>query len=208
MMLTLSTSRKLVLGNVRERVHGPDPGVGHCDVESAEGLHALGHQPVQRGLLADVARVRDDPPTQRLDFLDRDLEVSCGADGIGNPAVRRAVEGEDVRPFLREADGVCSPLTSGRSGDQSDLSFHASHVHSSSKVFRLRPAGLARPRVVQRIQIEASPAWPDQLEKNIDSGRLGPDMCGIPHQNRCIDRLRAPRPSDGTAREFRTICVV
>jgi hypothetical protein len=113
-------------------MHSPDAGVGHCDIESAEGLHTLGNQAVQRGLLANVAFACDDSPAQRLDFLDRDLEVSCRANGIGNAPIRGAVEGKDVCTFLCEADRVCPSLTSSRSGDQSDLSFHASHVQSSS----------------------------------------------------------------------------
>jgi hypothetical protein len=76
--------------------------------------------------------VCDDSPAQRFDFLDRDLEVSCRANGIGNPSIRRAVEGEDVCTFLGEADCVCPSLTSCRPGDQRDLSFHASHVYSFS----------------------------------------------------------------------------
>jgi hypothetical protein len=113
-------------------VNRPDAGVGHCDIQSTEGPYTLGDQAVQRSLLTNIAFMCDDSPAQGLDFLDRDLEVSCRGDGIGNPCLRRTVEGEDVCPFLREADCVCSSLTSRRSGHQSDLSFHASHVHSSS----------------------------------------------------------------------------
>lgn len=74
--------------------------------------------------------------------------------------------------------------------------FHASHVHSL--VGDLFTAGLpVRPRVCNG-RIEASPGRPDQLEQDIDSGRLGPDMCGAPHQNRFAIGSARPGPDYAT----------
>ena len=101
-----------------------DAGVGDHDVEPAELGDPVVERRLQRVVVADVDLGGDDAPVERLDLLDRLLQVlPCRHRERDRVDLRRDVDGDDVGALLRQPDGVAAALTPGGPGDEGDLSF-------------------------------------------------------------------------------------
>ena len=113
--------------------HGEDAGVGDHDVEPSEVGDAGLERVAQLGPLAHVGLAGHDAPAQLLDRALGLGQVLRRGEGI---VVRfdltADVDGDDVRPLLRHADGMGPALPPRRPGDEGDLALQASSHASSS----------------------------------------------------------------------------
>ena len=78
--------------------------------------------------VAHVGLGGDDAPVERLDLLDRLLQVLGRRHRVGHARDLRAdVDRDDVSALLGESDGVAAALAARGAGDEGDLAFEFSH---------------------------------------------------------------------------------
>jgi hypothetical protein len=94
----------------------------------------LGHPVVQRGLqrtvVPDVGLGGHDPPVQRLDLLDRLIQILRRRHRIRHRShLASQIDRDDVRALLRQPHRVAAALPARRPGDERDLPcYPSSHL--------------------------------------------------------------------------------
>jgi hypothetical protein len=119
-----------LLGQVRRGSHRRDAGVGADDIQAAQFGDAVIEGFLKRAVVAHVSLGGDDPAVQGFDLFDRLSQVVRCCHRVGHRVDLAAqVDGDDVRAFLGEADGVAAALATCRPGDECDFSFYSSRHH-------------------------------------------------------------------------------
>lgn len=111
-----------------QRPGADDAGIGHRDVQAAQVVERLLHRGANLVGVANVEGDRQAPPAQLFDSLGRVVQLLLGAKRIAQVRHRRGhIADDDVRPFGRQGQGVCTPLPSSPAGDEGHASIQGTH---------------------------------------------------------------------------------
>ena len=141
------------------RLHGRDTGVGHHDVEAAELVDTRLNSGRQRGAVADIGLLGDDPRSGVLDEFDGGGQIIGGRQRIGHAGDRRAdVDPDDVGALGCQPDRVGAALPAGNAGDQRDFAGQWAWVHRRICPLSGSPAGTGCSILMSGAPARCSPA--------------------------------------------------